>query len=234
MGRMTTSLDPLTQSFTSTRTGLHALACFAIAPARKALTGRIGLRAVDGAFGTPLLPDGSRVLIRGDRLIREPGGEVAITTVRAAAAFLSVSVSADPGVGGDLPPFEPDAPLSIDPRSSSALGAWYSFGADVLARVGGPGDTVAEAQLWPEHFDLATVVTLAEGADVNVGVSPGDSARDTPYLYVGPHSLEGLTGSYWNAPFGALLDYGDLATSASPNDGAIAFVTEGLDRVRAR
>src|SRR4051812_20706594 len=106
---MTASLDPLPPTFTSTRAGLRALACFAIAPARKALTGRIGLRAVDGAFGTPLLPDGSRVLVRGDRLIREPGGDVAITTVRAAAAFLSVALSGDPGVGADLPPFEPDA-----------------------------------------------------------------------------------------------------------------------------
>src|SRR3954447_20216719 len=108
---MTTALTPLPQSFTSTRAGLHALACFAIAPARKAVTGRIGLRAVDGAFGTPLLPDGSRILVRGDRLIREPGGEVAITTVREAATFLAVPVSEDPGVGGDLPPFEPDEPL---------------------------------------------------------------------------------------------------------------------------
>src|SRR3954468_3637427 len=106
---MTTALAPLTATFTSTRAGLHALACFVIAPARKAATGRIGLRAVDGAFGTPLLPDGTRALIRGDRLLREPGGgAITITTVRAAATFLSVPVSEDPGVGGDLPPFEPD------------------------------------------------------------------------------------------------------------------------------
>src|SRR4051794_31515187 len=158
---MTVALAPLPPSFASTRAGLHALACFAIAPARKAAAGRIGLRGVDGSFGTPLLPDGSRVLVRGDRLLREPGGEVAITTVRAAADFLSVEVTQDPGVGSDLPPFEPDRPLNVDLQSSNALGAWYSFGDDVLANIGGPGDTLAEAQLWPEHFDLATVVTLS-------------------------------------------------------------------------
>jgi len=231
---MTAELAPLPRSFASTRAGLHALACFAIAPARKAATGRIGLRAVDGTYGTPPLPDGSRTLVRGDRLLREPGGEIAITTVRAAATFLSVGLSDDPGVGSDLPPFEPDEALHIDPDASSALGAWYSFGDDVLAGIGGPGDTVAEAQLWPEHFDLATIVTLAQGADVNVGVSPGDSGHDAPYVYVGPHDLAGLDGTYWNAPFGALLDYDDLVASATPRDVALAFVNEGLDRVRQR
>src|SRR4051794_18357515 len=229
---MTTALTPLTPSFTSTRAGLHALACFAIAPARKAATGRIGLRAVEGAFGTPLLPDGTRVLVRGNRLLREPGGAITITTVRAAATFLSVPVSEDPGVGGDLPPFEPDKALDIDPKSSIALGAWFSFGDEVLASIAGPGDTAAETQLWPEHFDLATAVTLAQGASVNVGVSPGDRAHDSPYLYVGPHDLAGLNGGYWNAPFGALLGYEDLAASTSPREAALAFVTEGLDRVR--
>jgi hypothetical protein len=231
---MTSALEPLPPSFTSTRAGLRALACYVIAPARKAQTGRIGLRAVDGAFGTPLLPDGSRIVVRGDRLIREPGDEVTITTVRAAAAFLSVPVSADPGVGADLPPYDPDAALSIDPRSSSALGAWYAFGAELLAGLGDPGDTVAEAQLWPEHFDLATVVTLAEGGEVNVGVSPGDGVHDAPYLYVGPHDLTGLDASFWNAPFGAWLDYGDLVASATPKDLALAFVAQGLDLVRER
>ena len=101
-------------TFPGTRDGLHALACFVLAPARKAVTGRIGLRPVPGGFGTPPLPDGSRLLVRGATLIREPGGPAAITTVRAAAELAGVTLAADPGVGSDLPPFEPDRPLAID------------------------------------------------------------------------------------------------------------------------
>jgi hypothetical protein len=51
--------------------------------------------------------------------------------------------------------------------------------------------------LWPEHFDVA--VTEDE---VNYGVSAGDDYHATPYAYIGPCTQR--TGSFWNAPFGAV------------------------------
>src|SRR5207342_1209321 len=77
--RLTSVLDPLPATFGETREGLRTLACYVIAPERKARTGRIGLRPTGDGFGTPPFEDGSRVLVRGDRLARQPGDTVPIT-----------------------------------------------------------------------------------------------------------------------------------------------------------
>jgi hypothetical protein len=209
------------------------LACYVVAPARKARTGRIGLRVADGdGFGTPPLgdPDGTRIVVRGDRVVREPSGaSVGITTLRAAAAFVGVELTADPGVGRDLPPFEPDAPLEVDAGSSFELGRWYAFGSRALDALAAGGVTVVgEQQLWPEHFDLAMTVHDARGAPVNVGFSPGDGFCDEPYVYVGPHDTTHLTGPLWNAPFGAYRTRHDLQDV----EGALAFVRLRLDADR--
>ena len=63
-------MDDLPPTFTATRNGLHRLACFVISPARKARTGRIGLRATGDGFGTPPFDDGSRIAVRGADLAR--------------------------------------------------------------------------------------------------------------------------------------------------------------------
>ncbi len=222
-------------SFVPTRHGLHALACYAISPARKERTGRIGLRSTGEGFGTPPFEDGTRIAVRGDRLVIEPGRDVPITTVRAAAEALGIEVSPDPGVGRDLPPFTPDTALAVDPAASLWLGGWYAFGArqlDLLAarRAGG---TVTEAQLWPEHFDLAAVVDV-DGQAVNVGFSPGDASVPEPYVYVGPHDSSHLAGDYWNAPFGAVLRHGELRATDDPDHAAATFIDAGLHLLDAR
>ena len=152
-------MDQLPANFAATREALRALACFVVAPARKAQGGRIGLRPTIDGFGTPVLDDGTQIAVRGDRLIREPdGGDVPITTLRAAAAFVGVDLVADPGVGHDLPPFVPDVDLAVDATASLVLGAWYRFGHEVLDALRDelPAGSTSEAQLWPEHFDRAT------------------------------------------------------------------------------
>jgi hypothetical protein len=68
--------------------GLWTLACYVIAPERKARTGRIGLRPTGDGFGTPPFEDGSRVVVRGDRLARVPGEAVPIDPT-GRAAFLA-------------------------------------------------------------------------------------------------------------------------------------------------
>jgi hypothetical protein len=225
----------LPPAFAATRESLRALACYAISPARKARTGRIGLRPTGDGFGTPPFDDGSRITVRGDRLRIEPGGpETAVTTVRAAAGFLHVDLSPDPGVGHDLPPFEPDRDLAVDASASLALGAWYALGQGVLDELVTVSDgRVSEAQLWPEHFDLAVVVDLDEGVGVNVGFSAGDTFHDAPYVYVGPHDVARLDGRFWNAPFGAYLGHADLEASGDAHGQARAFVAEGLRLVRS-
>lgn len=225
-------MRPLPRGFVATRESLRAVACYVISPARKARTGRIGLRPTDDGFGTPPFEDGTRILVRGDLLVVEPGSSSRLTTLVDAAAHVGVDLSPDPGVGSDLPPFDPDTPLIVDETASLALGEWYAFGQATLDLLGGrlpPGATVGEAQLWPEHFDLAVVVTLAHGAKVNVGFSAGDAAVEEPYLYVGPHDRSGLTGGYWNAPFGAVLRRSEIRLDGDAARGqALDFVSRGL------
>jgi hypothetical protein len=227
---VTGALRPLPATFSATRAGLHALACYVISPMRKARTGRIGLRPTGDGFGTPLFDDGTRVLVRGDRLVHEPHGDIEITTVTAAAEWLGVARSADPGVGDDLPPFRPDEQLAVNAVASFALGAWYGFGAAVLDSLPAAlsDADLGEAQLWPEHFDLAVVATTSSGREANVGFSPGDAWSDEPYVYVGPYDTSDLEVDAWNAPFGATLGYGSLVGSTEPRAAVIDFVASRL------
>ncbi|MEO5899479.1 MAG: hypothetical protein ABIR68_05020 [Ilumatobacteraceae bacterium] len=224
------TLTALPGSFGTTREGLRTLACYVIAPARKAIEGRIGLRPTGDGFATPVLPDGTRIAVRGDELRR--GDDASrITTLRAAAAQLGVTLSADPGVGHDLPPFDPTVALDVDAVASFALGAWYSFGQSIIERLataGGGSRTWTETQLWPEHFDLATAVTLANGAQANVGFSAGDGYHTDPYVYVGPHDMSTISGDWWNAPFGAVRGYESLRPAIDASDAAAEFVEHGL------
>jgi hypothetical protein len=211
-----------------TRESLRAVACYAIAPARKARTGRIGLRPVGDGIGTPPFDDGTRISVTGDRLVAADR-QVRITTVRAAAEFLGIAITPDPGVGRDLPRFAPDDELDVDADTSRWLGTWYRYGAAQLDRLATrlAQGTVSEAQLWPEHFDLAVTVAI-RGAAVNIGFSPGDNHSPEPYVYVGPHDRSGLDGDYWNAPFGATLTHVRLRTSSDPGSVTGAFIDEGL------
>jgi hypothetical protein len=224
-------LEPLPPTFHGTRDALHALACFAMSHHRRIHTGRIGLRPTGDGFGTPPTDAGVHVAVRGDRLVVDGDDRTTITTIRDACDRLGIPVTDDPQVGSDLPPFAPDAPLDVDAEASRALGAWYSFGRRVLDALAArrPPGSVSDAQLWPEHFDLAVVVQLGTGGAVNVGLSAGDRYHPDPYLYVGPHHREGLVGSYWNAPFGALVGYDELLGADDPLERAAAFVDEGLE-----
>lgn len=224
-------LSPLRPSYASTREALRAVACYVVAPARRARTGRIGLRPFAGGVATPPLPDGSRLAVDGDELVWIPGERHRLTTIAAAAAWVGVELTADPGVGRELPPFEPDATLAVDPSASRALGAWYAFGQRVLEALPAGEAELGEAQLWPEHFDLALVAQPSRGGPVNLGCSPGDGYLDQPYVYVGPHDRTGLDGGFWNAPFGAVLGHDQLLADADPHARAVRFLVTGLTLV---
>ena len=167
----------------TTRESWRALACYVLGPARYAWDGHIWL-AVDGrwvrhtrARRRDACWSSERTDWSSSRTARRP-----ITTVRAAAAFVGIELSAAPPVGHDLPPFEPDRHLEIDVDAAAVLADWWALGEEVLA-------TLGEPQLWPEHFDMAIIVELPGGVGVNVGFSPGDAGHDAPYVYVGPHDV---------------------------------------------
>ena len=224
-------LEPLPDGYAETRDALHRLASYVLAPARKAVTGRIGLRPTPGGFGTPAFGDDQQLRVEGASLVRRRRSDtetIEITSLASAAAFAGVTLSGDPGIGNDPPPLgDPDAPLGVEPAAAEALGAWYGFSDAVLyefrEELAASGRSCSEVQLWPEHFDLGCSI---EGA--NFGCSPGDGYLAEPYVYVGPWDTEGLPeGDFWNAPFGAVLPYKELLGAADQRDTALAFLRRG-------
>jgi hypothetical protein len=234
---VTAPLAPLPEGLAATRESLRTMACYVVAPARRAVDGHIGLRPTPGGFGTP--PVGQpplEVRIEGASIVVERGGRASrapVTTLAAAAELAGVGLDPDPGVGVDLPPFDPTATLAVDDTAAAVLGDWYALGAEVLASVGAtsPG-SLSEATLWPEHFDLAAVHHGGDPDDgsrtANIGFSPGDAGSPDPYLYVGPWERDGLDDPFWNVSFGARLDHAELAQAADPSVAALAFIGRGL------
>jgi hypothetical protein len=223
-------LVPLPAAAAETRESLRRLAAYVLAPARKAVNGKIGLRYTHGGFGTPFFGPDRQLRVAGAVLVNQEGSEAAaedLTTLEAAAAFAGVGLSDDPGVGSDLPGLgDPAAPLGVDRTAAAAFGQWFGFAASVLeqfrAELRAAGTGGSRVQLWPEHFDVGLNI---EGA--NFGCSPGDAENPEPYVYVGPWNRDGLEGEFWNAPFGAVLRYADLLAVPDQRQAALAFLRQG-------
>jgi len=230
-------LDPLPDDFQFTRDQLHQIAYFAVAPARYAAVGRMGLRATSGGFGTPEF-EGRVARVEANLLIHEQGGNIAtqtITTIRAAAEFFGHEY--DTGWFTDfrdvLAPMDPDRPLKIDDVPALALGKWYRFGSDLLAELQSHGtgdDEVTECQIWPEHFDAAIEMGReAEGRRASYGASPGDTNHLEPYLYVSAWSEIDRSEPYWNDRHfnGSSLPFVELAESNDPIRMGLEFFLHG-------
>ena len=204
-------LAPLPPAFQDTRLALHRLAQDLISPAREKETGRIGLRATPGGFGTPFFGEGEDVRVRVD------GGEL-------------VRESRE---GERREPIE-----GIDADASRALAAWYAFGDSLLEELRAeaePTEAPSIVQLWPEHFDIA-IELGDEGRDAraNYGFSPGDDDHPEPYAYVGPWAATRASGPLWNAHGfpGAELSYAELLEAPHQREAALTFLRERRDFLR--
>jgi hypothetical protein len=215
--------DEPVPGYAATRRGLHAVAEHVLAAALHRATGRIGLRPTPGGFGTPWF-GARRLRVEGVDLVVEADGEVRrapLRTVGEAAAFAGVEPGAPADVYAPSTPLEPDAPLALDPGAADLVHEWFRGTGEALAawRSEVADRAPTEAQLWPEHFDLALVA-----GEVNYGGSPGDDGHPAPYAYVAPWRTEGRAGDYWNEPFGASRSLADLGGAA----GIVAFFRESL------
>jgi hypothetical protein len=235
-------LGPLPETFAGTRDVVQRVAAHVLARRRHQLCGKFGLRAVPGGIGTPACgPEHEVVRTSGTWLIRDRTGsssrttllDLATATLAEAAALADADLAAAFSVGHDTPPLgDTNAVLGVDRAAAQALGDWFSFGAVVLdAAVAqlGPAAEPSVVQLWPEHFDIAGDVAAASGRRANLGASPGDSFSPQPYLYVGPWDADRPGDpAYWNAPFGAVLEYDRLRAAADPVTDAVAFLGRGI------
>ncbi|MFL6136333.1 MAG: hypothetical protein ACJ74O_00830 [Frankiaceae bacterium] len=226
------TLPPLPAGLPATRESLHRLAEHVLSPARYAVTGRIGLRPHPGGLRTPPFGTDERVVaVEGDeRVVTSATGELhrgRVATLRAAGEVVGIAPGAPAAVYRPVTPCDLDAPLTLDRQAMRALADWYALGAEALERLAEllAGEQPSEAQLWPEHLDLAITA-----GSVNYGFSPGDEHVADPYAYVGPHAGAPAGGDpYWNAPFGALRTVSELATAAA----ALAFLLEGHAKAAA-
>lgn len=241
------ALPELSDRFGATRDSLQTVAAHVLARRRNDVTGRFGLRATPGGFGTPAFGPGDEVVrITGDRLVREWRDDEGYHTASAAltgatlhelGTFASVDLGGELSLGHDTPPLPPaDLPLDIHSDAASVLAVWFGLGSvalDLAVAAAGPDASPSTIQLWPEHFDLGVDVAAGSGR-VNLGASPGDGFHDTPYLYVGPWTDERPGDpAFWNAPFGAALGYDDLRRTGDPLGAAVAFFRRGLDLLHA-
>ncbi len=216
---------------------LHRIATHVLGRRRFEITGRFGLRPSPGGFATPAFGDGPEIVRFADGLIvRETATGAAYapvggSTLRALIALAGADIEREFSVGADTPPLgDPDDILALDAEAAAVIAAWFADGARILdravaARAG--GDPVV-AQLWPEHFDLATNVAVG-GPRVNLGVSPGDAYCGEPYLYVGPWDDERPgDAAFWNAPFGAIRRRSELGGETI--EAGARFLLDGLAR----
>lgn len=139
-------------------------------------------------------------------------------TLEQALSWLGEEVAGDGSAlalpAHEMPPYAvgDGAPFS-DARTDarSGLAAWFA-NAFALIRDTVSGDPAASpVRCWPHHFDVASLITLDAGADVEearsigVGFSPGDGSYAQPYFYVTPwpypdaEALPSLTaGAHWH------------------------------------
>jgi len=239
---MTSQPTELPETIGSTRRALHRVAVHILARRRFAVAGRFGLRASPGGICTPAFGDGPEVLrIAGPMLVREFGGNATHCPIDGAsladlATFVGVDLTETFDSGADTPEVgDAGVPLAVDRPAVDVLADWYALGWKAIDRVVTELPAAAEPvviQLWPEHFDAGTNVALSaasSSARVNLGVSPGDTYEDEPYLYVGPWGFAARVGDpFWNAPFGATLRWTDVQTASDPQAAGVEFLRAGL------
>lgn len=222
----------------ATRTTLHRVAAHILGRRRFDVTGRFGLRATPGGFGTPAFGDGPEVVrVAGTTLVREMGGEARRmamhgSTLRRLAAFAGTDIQAEFSAGAETPPLgDPDEVLAMDAVEVQALADWYWLGwmaLDIFLDGLPEGAVPATTQLWPEHFDAGTNVGLPDGTRLSAGFSPGDSFEERPYVYVGPRNTNPAAADFWNAPFGAVWRADDVLSRPNPVDACVQFFMTGL------
>ncbi|MEA2194549.1 MAG: hypothetical protein QOG42_983 [Solirubrobacteraceae bacterium] len=203
-------LSALPSGFVATRGAMHRVAEEVLKPARERVTGRFGLRALPGGFGTAPFGDVMQVHVVGTELVTRDG----------------TTVTREPIDG-------------VDAGAAAALASWFAFGAGVLEELraeAGLEHDPTPPQLWPEHFDVAIELgSEARGVRAGYGASPGDELHAEPYLYVVPWSAP-VHGELWSAAAftGGELSYDELLSSGDRRQAALDFFRTRRDDLFTR
>ena len=100
---------------------------------------------------------------------------------------------------------------------------------DVLASLR-PATEATTIQLWPEHFDAATTVTLGRRRSPSTWVShPATASRANPMSMWARGARPGpATRRFWNVPFGAMRRRSEVLAAPDPAAFCRQFLTDGL------
>jgi hypothetical protein len=115
-------LGTLPDWFVETVGVLHAVAEHVIAPARHAVTGKIGLRFTRGGFGTPFFRGDRQVRMEGPLLVLDDGVSSAsqpLTTLLDAARLVGIGPGRGTGVYRPSTPWDTSVALYADPDAAS-------------------------------------------------------------------------------------------------------------------
>jgi len=85
-----------------------------------------------------------------------------------------------------IPPHLVARGVAFDTREAAAfeqLQRWYDD-ADSVLRTVAEERAGSPVRCWPHHFDIATLLTIAPGQTIGIGLEPGDAYYDEPYWYV--------------------------------------------------
>jgi hypothetical protein len=207
-------LEPRSAILIATRRQLHGIAeCLLAGPEHRA-TGEIALRITPGGFGTTAGPEirlDGLGLVHGDRRVPAAGsfGEL--------ADQLGVEFGAPAMLYRDGSGARPNDVVDLDPAATRLILEWYAL-SDAALRILDPDQ---QPILWPEHFDVAILLD-----NRSYGSSPGDDFHATPYAYISANDHD--CGPFWNAPFGALRDAGEVRSTGD----LVAFWREGRALLR--
>ena len=203
----------MADALATTRRALHGVAELLLAGPQHADCQRIQLLPRPAGFGTRFTPD---IRVEGtDVVVGDSRAAIDGCTIRELGAALGLEPQSLGHVYRDGSGVDLDEVLHVDADAARLVAAAYALGDEAL-RAFAPDQT---AILWPEHFDLG--ITLAE---VNYGVSPGDSSLPLPYVYAGPWELP-PADDFWNQPFGAARDLPPTV------EDVVAFLEEARSRL---
>lgn len=238
------------------RDTLRRIATHVVAQAQQRETGHFALMPLPGGFGTPQFGERrTRVRVAGGSLLVEradgerDGEQTATTdvasiagsTIRELCRVAGFEPAPDLWVGGDTPALgDPDEPIRLDPSAADIIGDWYGLGQRAMdgAVTSLPDARAAITRLWPEHFDVGTDLAVdaagKPGVRTNLGAAAGDDFHAEPYLYVGPwDAARPGPAEFWNAPFGAVLGFGELDVADNPLAAATEFFLRGITHLRS-
>ncbi|MGQ0849302.1 MAG: hypothetical protein ACT4OP_09325 [Actinomycetota bacterium] len=236
-------LPDLPPGYVDSVVALNQVAFYALAPARFASNGKLGLRYTHGGFGTPFYSHDRQVRVEGAMLVVIEDGLVRtepVSTLRQAASFAGVEYRERWGPEWhDQPkPFDPDSTLQLDPAAVEVASAVIGLAYSVLEQLrceADESDRPSRVQLWPEHFDVAVEIgDETSGRRSAFGVSPGYAAHPEPFVYVSPWDKSRLTDRYWNADFfqGSIMDFEELRAAEDQRGATLRFLRTGLSLMR--